>query len=147
MRRSKSPHLVLEGNNLKTLIFVLIFFSGSYISSMNSTENRQVLVEASISNINLTLNDLKKLGESGDIASLMAYEMYLDLRKHEFPRHIGNVIARNKLVNSGLCRLEDSILVLLEYPISDELQMLKRSLKPQKMDKPKKRINDGKQSD
>ena len=131
---------MLEGDNLKTLILVTIFFSGSFMFSMNSTENRQSLVEASLCNIDIKLKELHDSGKSGDIINMMAYEMYTDLIRQKIPRHISNDVVRLKLIAYGLCKIEGSMIVLMEYPISDELPRLKRSVQL-----PRKN-NDGKES-
>ena len=78
---------------MKTLIFIAIFFSGSSIFSMNSTENRQALVELEdmdslseeIAQLDANVNMLYQEGQLGDKASKDAYEAFIAVTNHNFP--------------------------------------------------------------
>lgn len=78
---------------MKTIIFIAIFFSGSSIFSMNSTENRQALVELEdcdsltqeIAQLDASLNMLYQEGQLGDIASQGAYDAFIAISNYNFP--------------------------------------------------------------
>lgn len=71
---------------MKTLLFVLIFFSGFSIFSMNSTENRQELdLQQRIEFLQESLVNLWGEGCRGSKESYDAYTAFLDVCDHNFP--------------------------------------------------------------
>lgn len=117
---------------MKSLVFCAIFFSGSCIYSMNSTEGRQELAEISsktpsLVSVPVTLDLLEKESKEGIVSSALAREMYMDFMQGNFPRHIGNAEACRKLVSVGLARYTNSEMRFIEYFVSDELPTLTRA--------------------
>lgn len=77
---------------MKLFFIILIFFSGTQLFSMNSTENRQALVEVlDVDRIDLislqsTLFQLWEEGSfRGNSESLAAYEAFLDMASGNYP--------------------------------------------------------------
>jgi hypothetical protein len=78
---------------MKTFIFMAIFFSGSSIFSMNSTENKRALVELAdidsleqeLINLDACLDMLSQEGKLGDIHSQKAYEAFVAIANRDFP--------------------------------------------------------------
>lgn len=103
------------------VIFLSALFSGYLSFAMNSTENRNLIVD-----IDLALKSLKQEQSQGDIVSGLAYEIYRDRLRGFVPINTENKQACDKLIALGLCRIEQGKLRPIEYFVDDRLLVLER---------------------
>lgn len=138
------------------IVFAFLLFYVPSLFCMNSTENRQCLADVSLNSadpvsrigsarsllsagpaftlfivkpvdINLALDSLHAEALNGNSISAMAYEMYLDFISHLFPLHLENSAVCQRLISSGLCRVDDGGMRFAEYGVSDRLPILERA--------------------
>lgn len=102
------------------VIFLCVMFSGCLLLCMNSTENRQLMVD-----VDASLRTLNKQAIT-DSTSKIALEIYRDCVRRFVPTHINHKQACEKLIELGLCRFDQGTLIAIEYYIDDRLPMLER---------------------
>lgn len=107
------------------IIFGLFLLSWmAYLCCMNSTENRQRLVLASLSYASFRDLYWQKNGRAANDIILTAYSVYSDLINCKPLKESYNEGIKARLVTMDLCDIDQGILVLKGFHIEDSLTRL-----------------------
>lgn len=115
----------------KVLLCVFLGIGFVYLYSMNSTENRQRLVDdTSLNYVAFKHRYTTSLHSYDDKEIARCYAVYNALLDFKYVKDAYNPEVRDSLVKMGLCELDNNALVLKGFFLDDSLKpLLKKSSK------------------